>query len=189
MSLSAEVQLHKRYIHIKDTKHTHSEPLICDLITDVVCVRVYSSSSQRTAVSECESLDRYICQKCNYETNSRNELEYHNETMHWEKFGSTICKTCDTKYSGSITKENHRCFLPEDDLQNTCNCCKINLSSRETKINQICKQHFFETVEQQILESTRANTECKNRLDCWRATRNKCLFMDTVQINVSPHQG
>ena len=41
MSLSAEVQLHKRYIHIKDTKHTHSEPLICDLITDVVCVTVY----------------------------------------------------------------------------------------------------------------------------------------------------
>ena len=133
-------------------------------------------------------LERLKCQNCDYETNTNTEFEFHNETVHWQQIRSHYCKRCNTKYRGSTTRENHMCRLPNDDPQNTCNFCKIKFTSKESKIDHICQQHHYKTVEQQKIDRRRANTKCKNGVDCWRASRNKCWFMHTVQVNQFPHQ-
>ena len=144
---------------------------------------------QHLSSNQESMLERYQCQSCYYETNNRTELEFHNKTMHWHLVRSNKCHRCNTKLGGDVTMENHQCRLPQDDAQNTCNFCKTEFGSRGEKINHICQQHYFKTVEQQKLERRRANTECKNGLECWRASRNKCWFMHSVQVNNFPHPG
>ena len=134
-----------------------------------------------------ELLPRFKCQGCRYETNSQHELKYHEGTMHQQT--GRICKRCNIKIDENNTMENHMCRLPGDDPENTCNFCKNQFHSREEKTKHICQHHRFKTVEQQRREKSRANTECNNGADCWRAKRSMCWFKHSQPINASSHMG
>ena len=108
--------------------------------------------------------------------------------MHFPKPNNQKCYRCDTEFYGNTTMKNHQCRMPQEDPKNTCNFCKSEFKCKEEKTNHICKQHRFKTVEQQTIERRRANTECKNGAECWRAARNKCWFMHYQQLTTLPHQ-
>ena len=131
-----------------------------------------------------EWLQRFKCQHCRYESNSQNELEYHGESIH--KQANNICYRCKSELNDTNTKDNHVCRLPQDDSDNTCNFCKNQFFSRVEKINHICKNHKFKTVVQQQREKRRANIECNNGADCWRAATNRCWFKHSPLVNVLP---
>ena len=132
-----------------------------------------------------ELLPRFKCHDCRYVTNSQNELEYHKETVHQQT--SSYCYRCKTKMDKNNTIENHMCRLPGDDSDNTCNFCHKQFYSTEEKRKHICQHHRFKTVEQQRREKKRANTECTNGADCWRAKRNMCWFLHSQPLNISSH--
>ena len=134
-----------------------------------------------------ELLPRFKCQGCRYETNSQHELEFHKGTMHQQT--GVICHRCNTEIDENNTMENHMCRLPGDDPENTCNFCKNQFNSREEKRKHICQHHRFKTVEQQRREKSRANTECNNGADCWRAKRRMCWFKHSQPLNTTPHMG
>ena len=132
-------------------------------------------------------LQRYKCQVCGYETNSQNELKFHNECMHQQAVNK--CFRCNIELNEYNTKENHTCRLPQDDQENTCNFCKNQFVSRKEKMDHICKNHLFKTVDQQRREKQRASIECNNGPSCWRAARNKCSFKHSEQVSLLPHMG
>ena len=134
-----------------------------------------------------QRLQRYKCQVCAYETNSQNELEFHNECMHQPAVN--VCHRCNSELNEYNTKDNHMCRLPQNDLENTCNFCKIQFFSSDQKINHICKHHQFKTVDQQTRDKRRASIECNNGANCWRAANRRCSFKHSQQVNQLPHMG
>ena len=96
-----------------------------------------------------------------------------------------MCRRCNIEVKGNNAKENHICRMPGDDSLNTCSFCKVDFFSKEDKQSHECEHHPYKSVFQQRKELQRANTECSNGAECWRAARNKCWFKHSQQVNIS----
>ena len=70
-----------------------------------------------------------------------------------------------------------------------CDWCKQEFYSSEARKNHICGQHRFKSVEEQLRDQKRKQTECTNGAECWRAARNKCWFKHSQPVNILPQQG
>ena len=117
-------------------------------------------------------IQRLKCQSCAYETNTQNELEFRNESMHHELIARHWCYRCNIEVNWDKTVEKHICRMPNYDPENKCNFCKVDLFSSVDKQNHVCEEHPNKTVDQQRKEIKRKNTECTHGVHCFRAAKN-----------------
>ena len=129
------------------------------------------------------------CDNCGTEYQSREELIKHIVEIHTNRgvniIQRHICKVCNVELHGDNNRDTHICRKPEW----RCTWCKKEFYSSEARKNHICEHHRFQTVDEQFNARRRSNIECRNGLECWRASIGKCWFKHSQQVNIISQQG
>ena len=168
--------------------HKHNEDILkedehkcpkCPKITNNQVSLVHHINTTHGAVKD-------KCDSCGQDFESRESLithivEYHtvNGTHVIQRH---VCKICNVEVHGAEAKNNHMCRKPQD----TCSFCKASFFSQEAKREHMCGEHPFKSVEDQLLARRRKATECRNGVECYRASRGRCWFKHSQPVKMVP---
>ena len=136
-------------------------------------------------------LPRLKCQKCEYETNTQNELVYHIEERHSEPIFR--CDNCPQHLRSNEelvnhivqmhTSQGHRIDTNVPRVRNTidngiwdCKLCGKNTRSNYERDTHVCQEHPFQTISQQNRRRTKSQTPCTRGHQCHHYRLGKCHF-------------
>ena len=130
-----------------------------------------------------EWLLRLKCHKCQYETNTQNELVYHIESKHQQPIiKCDICSHTVTNCEMLVTHLVDRHTGPQrerntlDNGRWKCFYCGENVSGNETRDNHRCREHPNEYVHTQRRRQRKSQVPCNQGETCRFHRAGRCLF-------------